>query len=135
MKWLFTILSRLLGRNTALTPPSVITAQLLEPRALPMGVQEFHEWSDRIISGAMIPGATARDQKFALAGMVMHAKPTESFMPDGYFIQSLRKVAANQVCHAMIMQYKADQAKEAAEAEARQRNPGLDLRPGETIAN
>lgn len=96
-------------------PPSVadITSQLNDPQPLPMGVKEFHAWSDRIISGACIPGATERDQKFALAGMVMHTKPTESFIADGYFIQSLRKVAANQVCHAMIMQYKAEQQAEA----------------------
>ena len=118
MKWLHVLISWIIGRNTAATPPAVITDQLLEPRPLPMGVKEFHEWSDRIISGACIPGATARDQKFALAGMVMHAKPTESFMPDGYFIQSLRKVAANQVCHAMILQYKAEQQAEAQAAQA-----------------
>lgn len=116
MKSLHALVARLRGRNSASTPASVITAQLLEPRPLPMGVKEFHEWSDRIISGACIPGATARDQKFALAGMVMHAKPTESFMADGYFIQSLRKVASNQVCHAMIMEYKAEQQAEAAAA-------------------
>lgn len=118
MKWLHVFVSWLLGRNTAATPASVIGAQLLEPRPLPMGVKEFHEWSDRIISGAMIPGATVRDQKFALAGMVMHTKPTESFVADGYFIQSLRKVASNQVCHAMILQYKAEQAAEANVAQA-----------------
>lgn len=127
MKWLHVLVSWFLGRNTAATPPSVITEQLLEARPLPMGVKEFHEWSDRIISGACIPGATARDQKFALAGMVMHAKPTESFMPDGYFIQSLRKVAANQVCHAMILQYKAEQAGEIAtmQAKAVLTDPGI----------
>ena len=74
------------------TPPDVILAQLAEPRPLPMGRAEFEAWSDRIISGACIPkGATARDQKFALAGMVMHTKPTGSFVSDGYFVQSLRK--------------------------------------------
>ncbi len=117
MNWLHVLISRLLRRNTALTPPTVISAQLLEPRALPMGVQEFHAWSDRIISGACIPGATARDLKSALAHMVMHAKPTESFFADGFFIQQLRKGAANQVCHAMILQYKAEQAKEAVDAQ------------------
>ena len=119
MNWLYRLFARLTRRNSALTPPAVITDQLLEPRPLPMGVKEFHEWSDRIISGACIPGATERDQKFALAGMVMHCKPTESFIDDGYFIQSLRKVAANQVCHAMILEYKAEQQKEAAEAQAK----------------
>lgn len=119
MKWFHVLVSWFLGRNTASTPPAVITAQLLEPRPLPMGVKEFHEWSDRIIGGACIPGATPRDQKFALAGMVMHAKPTESFMPDGYFIQSLRKVAANQVCHAMILQYKSEQLDEIATMQAK----------------
>ena len=83
-------LAKLRGKNSASTPPDVILAQLAEPRPLPMGRAEFEAWSDRIISGACIPGATARDQKFALAGMVMHTKPTESFVSDGYFVQSLR---------------------------------------------
>lgn len=130
MKWLFALISRLLGRNIALTPKAVIADQLNEPRPLPMGRSEFEAWSDRIMSGACIPGATARDIKFALAGMVMHTKPTEAFVSDGYFIQSLRKVAANQVCHAMIMEYKAEQQKEAAEAQAK-----LQIVPAEGVGH
>ena len=117
MNWLYRLFACLTHRNSALTPPAVIIDQLLEPRPLPMGVKEFHEWSDRIISGAMIPGATARDLKYSLAHMVMHAKPTESFFQDGFFIQSLRKAAANQVCHAMILQYKNEQQAEANDAQ------------------
>lgn len=77
-----------------------------------MGVKEFHEWSDRIIGGALIPGATAKSLKFALAHMVMHMKPTESHSPDAYFIHSLRKAASNQVCWAMIQELQGDVKKE-----------------------
>lgn len=80
-----------------------------------MGVAEFHEWSDRIISGALIPGATAKSLKFALAHMVMHMKPTESHCADAYFIHSLRKAASNQVCWAMIQELQGDVKREEEE--------------------
>ena len=101
MKWLFRILARLLGRNTSLTPKSLIKDQLNEPRLLPIGRQEFEEWSDRIISGAGLP-ATRESQKFAIAEMIMHLKPTQSMCEDGYFIQCLRKSASNQIAYAVM---------------------------------
>jgi hypothetical protein len=94
----YSFISRLFGRNLVQTPPEVISLQLAERRPLPLGLTDFHEWSDRIISGAQIPGVDAKSQKFALAAMVMSMKPTEAFVDDGYFIQCLRKSAANQVC-------------------------------------
>lgn len=98
------------------TPKEVILEQMNEPRPLPLGRQEFEEWSDRIISGACIPGgeedpiAFKEGQKSALAHMIMHAKPTESHIADAHFIHSLRKAAANQVAHA-IAQELLDKAK------------------------
>ncbi len=77
-----------------------------EPRALPMGVKEFHEWSERIISGALVPGATEDSLKFALAEMIMHMPPTESHQADIVFIHRLRKGAANQVAFQMMHELK-----------------------------
>ncbi len=88
-----------------------------EPVPLPMGMSEFHAWGDRIISGALVPGAKYEDQKFALASMLMHLGPTESHKPDAYFIHALRKGAVNQVAHTYILERKqAQKAEEAAKA-------------------
>lgn len=96
-------LAWLRGRNSAATPACVITAQMNEPRPLPMGVTEFHAWSDRIIAGSMMM-ADGPSLKFALAEMIMHLKPTESHCADAYFIHCLRKAAANQVAYAMMQE-------------------------------
>ena len=117
MKWFHKAAAKLRGRNTDATPKDVILDQLKEPRPLPMGRQEFEDWSDRIISGAMIPGATATSLKFALAEMVMHAKPTESHIADGYFVQCLRKAASNQICWAVIQEFKDEQKRKALAAQ------------------
>lgn len=88
-------------------PVDAITEQMREPRPLPMGRKEFEEWSDRIISGALIPGGEdnrevfIEGQKFALADMLLHLGPTESHKPDAFFIHSLRKFAINQVAVAV----------------------------------
>lgn len=84
---------------------SFIGAQLLEPRALPQGGTEFEEWSDRILSGAMIT-ADPVSLKFGLANMITHLGPTESHKPDAFFIHMLKKSAANQVAVSKIEEYK-----------------------------
>lgn len=121
MKWFFSVLAKIFGSNCELTPKEVILDQMNEPRALPMGKAEFISWSDRIISGALIPnekGLTALDsdtlweghhrwqifvdsQRFALANLLLHLGPTESHKPDAFFIHSLRKFAVNQVADAV----------------------------------
>lgn len=123
MKFVFALLARLFGKNSFFTPKEVILDQMLEPRALPMGVSEFHEWGDRIIGGALLPGGEeapeifADSQKYALANMIMHLGPTESHKPDAFFIHSLRKVAINQVADSVRKQLH-DKAKlRTAEAE------------------
>lgn len=83
-------------QNSVDTPKEVILDQLNEPRPLPMGRAEFEEWSDRIISGALVK-ADIPSQKFALANLLLHLGPTESHKPDAFFIHSLRKFAVNQV--------------------------------------
>jgi hypothetical protein len=112
MKTLWKWFSKLLGRNTQYTPKVVIQDQLGEKRALPLGRTEFEEWSDRIISGACIPGATPRSIKFALADQLLHLGPTVDFEADLYFIKCLRKFAVNQVADAMRMEIR-----DAAKAE------------------
>jgi hypothetical protein len=88
----------------------VIKDQLNEKRALPLGAQEFEIWSDRIISGACIPGATPESIKFALADQLLHLGPTVDFECDLYFIKCLRKFAINQVADAKRHEIR-DQAK------------------------
>lgn len=116
------LIPRLLGRNLASTPKEVIIDQMNEPRALPMGLSEFHQWSDRIISGAVVPGGKEdpevflQSQKFALANMLMHLGPTESHKPDAFFIHSLRKFAVNQVADTIRKElHEAAKARTAAE--------------------
>lgn len=83
-------------KNDENTPIETIKEQMGKPRPLPMGRSEFMEWSDRIISGALV-SAAVEDQRYVLANLIMHLGPTEDHKPDGFFIKSLRKLAANQV--------------------------------------
>jgi len=113
MRLFYRFVAFLLGRNLLSTPVSVISGQLTEKRALPMGLADFHTWSDRIISGAACP-ATSESQKFTLAGMILHLKPTDAFVEDGYFINALRKQAANEVAIAAMQEVKMKRAAEQA---------------------
>jgi len=79
-----------------------------EKRPLPLGVQEWEDWADRIISGACLPENVTQDtQKGALASMIMHLGPHESHKEDAYFIHGLRKSAASQVAHDRFSWYAA----------------------------
>lgn len=80
-----------------------------------MGRQEFEQWSDRIIGGAMVT-ADAPSQKFVLANMILALGPTESHKPDAHFIHSLRKFAANQVADVIRCEIR-DARKAALEAQ------------------
>jgi hypothetical protein len=112
MKLIYSLLSKLLGRNLKSTPKEVILDQLNEPRPLPMGRTDFDEWSHRIISGALVPGGEEDaevfidSQRYALANMLIHLGPTESHKPDAHFIHSLRKFAINQVAHSIAQELK-----------------------------
>jgi len=97
----YAILAILTGKNSENTPVETITAQMHEPRPLPIGRTEFEEWSDRIISGCVIPGVSAESTKFALADQLLHLGPTEDHKPDIFFIKSLRKFAINQTADEM----------------------------------
>lgn len=111
-------------RNDDKTSKEEILKQMSEPRPLPMGRQQFEEWSDRIISGAcMDASVTHESQKFALAGMLMHLGQTESHKPDAYFIHSLRVCAIKQVALEMTREINAskksrEDAEKPADSEA-----------------
>jgi hypothetical protein len=123
MKNLFyRLLAKLTGKNCQSTPVDVITEQMNEKRPLPTGMTEFEDWSDRIISGTLLP-AEPESQKFALATMLMHLSPTQDSECDAYFIKSLRKGAINQIAHAKMLELKAKAearfaAQQAEEAKA-----------------
>jgi hypothetical protein len=116
MKTFWRFLSYVMGRNTERTPASVIKEQLNEKRPLPLGRTEFETWSDRIISGACIPGATHESIKFVLADQLLHLGPTVDCETDLYFIKCLRKFAVNQVADTMRREIR-DIAKARMEAE------------------
>lgn len=136
MKLFKSLLPKLLGRNLEYTPREVILDQLNESRPLPQGRQEFEDWSNRIIAGAMIAGGLEdpdifiESQKFTLAGLIMHLGPTESHKPDAFFIHSLRKLAANQVAHTIGEEIR-NKAKErlAKEEEEKKAKPCLEVCP------
>lgn len=86
---------------------------------LPVGLTEFNEFAERIISKA---GKFADQDSltYALAMELIHSDPKTAFSDD-YFVTRLRKVAANQVASQVINDIKAKQmaAMEAAkQAEA-----------------
>lgn len=85
-----------LYQNDENTPVPEIINQMREKRALPMGRSDFEQWSDRIISGALV-AADITSQRYALANLLLHLGPTESHKEDSFFIHSLRKFAVNQV--------------------------------------
>lgn len=96
-------IAKVRGKNLDSTPINVIISQMNELRPLPTGMTEFEEWSDRLISGTLLP-ADPESQKFALATMLMHLSPTTDHETDGYFIKSLRKGAINQIAHAKMQE-------------------------------
>lgn len=108
--------------NTSLTSESLIKSQLFEPRPLPMGLKEFNEWSERIISGALV-AADKESQRFALASMIITLGPQESHKPDAHFIHTLRKTASNQIAVGVMEEIKGAQKirieKAKAEIEAK----------------
>jgi hypothetical protein len=83
-----------------------IVEELNTPKPLPMGMKEADEWAERIVKGAMVPSEPGKEQdlhdslKFTAFSMILTLKPTEAFVSDGYFINGLRKAAANQIAVA-----------------------------------
>lgn len=100
-------------RNSVLTGRSTILKQMNEPRPLPMGQKEFVEWTDRIISGALVPTEDRESLVGILAAMIMELPQTEDHKPDAFFIHKLRKAAANEVAHANFQAIKRRRTTEA----------------------
>lgn len=88
----------------------------LQLKALPMNVPEFIEWSDRIIEKAQLPTKNLETQRFALAGMILQTAPTEFFRPDEYYIDALRKTAADQLAMQVIEDLKRERAERLEKA-------------------
>lgn len=103
------------------TLPKKIVQHMTEPRPIPMGMTEFDEWSSRIISGALVPGATEESQRFTLASMILHLGPTESHKPDAHFIHGLRCAANKQVAYEVLRQIDEAKKKRVEEEVAKQR--------------
>lgn len=104
--------------------------QLSELRPLPVGMQEFEVWSDRIISGAMLP-ATTESQKFALASILLGVGQTKDHESDGYFIKCLRKGATDQIAVAKMEEIKA--ARKAAQDAQLEKNQPVSLKKLEVV--
>lgn len=72
------------------------------PSKLPVGVADFNTWADSVIELAG-PYSDPDSMKQALANMIMHAGPKKGTdmprgaIPKNYFVNALRKGAANQV--------------------------------------
>lgn len=96
-----------------------------------MGVKEFHAWSERLISGALLQGgkddpeAFIKMQKFALASMLMHLGPTESHKPDAHFIHSLRHQAAKEIAYQYIQDIQEEKKKKIAEEDSLMRKEAM----------
>jgi len=90
-----------------------IQSELTLKRPLPTGITEFHEWAERIISGVHIKSAPGMEQvlmdsqKFALAASFKNLPPSQAFEEDAYFINILRKAAANQVAEQVMQDIRA----------------------------
>lgn len=80
--------------------------------ALPVGVTEFHEWSDEIIRLANAPNNDST--RFALATMILHVTPEKDKVPHSYFVAMLRKSMSNQVAAGIMHDLKAKQEAERA---------------------
>lgn len=95
-----------LRKNAKNLATKAIVDQMTESRPLPIGRVQFEEWSDRIISGALVEHDPSIDetifqknQKIVLANMIVCLGPTESHKPDAHFIHGLRMAAVKQTAH------------------------------------
>lgn len=84
------------------------------PTQLPVGMTEFQEWSDSILSLSKVPDNDST--RFAIAVMILHLNASEDRKPKHYFVKCLNKSAANECGNAIAMALKEKQ-KQAAQAE------------------
>lgn len=102
------------------------------PTKLPVGASEFETWSDSIIelSGEY---ADIDSMKFAIASILIHADSKYGALPKRYFVDRLRKSAANQIASQVFQNIKQKQQK-AAEVTAAQQQEQAALSSGEKTA-
>lgn len=83
---------------------------------LPVGITEFDQWAESIIelSGEF---ADKDSMKFAIASNLIHLDHKIAKMPKAYFVNTLRKAAANQVASAVFQSIKLSQDTKRKEAE------------------
>lgn len=102
-----------------------IYLQFLATRStpLPVGTKEFDVWSDSIIE---LSGQYAdRDSmRFALASIMIHADAKHGSLSKKYFIDRLRKSAANQIASQVFQDIKTKQAEAAAKQSEAQPSDG-----------
>lgn len=88
---------------------------------LPVGATEFEKWADSIIE---LSGQFAdRDSMiFAISSTLIHADAKHGSLPKAYFVNRLRKAAANQIASQMFQDIKlrqqAEQQKQQSTVEA-----------------
>jgi len=90
------------------------TGYQLAENPLPVGMAEFNAFAERIITAAG-QFADYDSMKWALANMILHADNNKAAFSDQYFIDRLRKAAANQVASAVFQEIKTKQAEAAAQ--------------------
>ena|ERR1700677_554010 len=89
----------------------------LEQRPLPMTIAQFNDWSYRIINKAKLPTNDIDTQQFALAGMILQTSPHEFLRPDEYYVNLLKKAAADQCATQVIEDLRKKRAKRNSQNE------------------
>ena len=102
-------------------------------RPLPVGLKEFEEFAARIIAQAG-QFADEDSMKFALATSIIHADAAKGSLPDSFFINRLRKAAANQVASQIFQDIKVKQ-QAAMEAAAKQQAEATASQDVQVVAN
>lgn len=89
------------------------------PSKLPVGKTEMDEFLNDIIelSGEY---ADRTSMEFAIASILIHAPSDKAALPKKYFVDRLRKSAANQVASQVFQDIKTKQEQQKAEVTAKQ---------------
>lgn len=108
-----------------------MTADMLERKALPIGLTEFNEWADRIIKAAAVPTDDPEkmhtSQRMILAERMQHLAPTDAFKEDAYFILQLRAIAVKETAFNVFQMIQAEKKQKQMEKLAEATAPNLDV--------
>lgn len=87
------------------------------PSKLPTGMTEFEDFVQSILVAYKLPDLPS--YKNAVATMIMHLSPQQSYAPKAYFAKGIRKSMANQIAYSKIQEYKKlEEEREKAEEKA-----------------